>query len=91
MDVLRRKNVFLIISTLDISDDEISSIIRSRERMCCIHFNIEWIPFVEKWTSEQEKAFHENRKQTPGYIVQFVSSFNYSRHQVHQGLVEIQW
>ncbi|KAF3456884.1 hypothetical protein FNV43_RR01538 [Rhamnella rubrinervis] len=74
MDVLRTKDVFLIILSLDISDDEISSIISKKEIMHCIHFNIVWIPIVDKWTSEQEKAFHEKRKKMPWYIVQYVST-----------------
>ncbi|KAF3456880.1 hypothetical protein FNV43_RR01534 [Rhamnella rubrinervis] len=74
MEILRTKDVFLIISSLDISDDEISSIKSKKESMHCIHFNIVWIPIVDKWTSEQEKAFHEKRKQMPWYIVQYVST-----------------
>ncbi|KAF3456889.1 hypothetical protein FNV43_RR01543 [Rhamnella rubrinervis] len=74
MDVLRRKDVLLIISSLDISDDEILSIKRIKEGVYCSHFNIVWVPIVEKWTSEHEIAFHEKRKQMPWYIVQFVSS-----------------
>ncbi|KAF3456885.1 hypothetical protein FNV43_RR01539 [Rhamnella rubrinervis] len=73
MDVLRRKDVLLIISSLDISDDEILWIKRSKG-LYCSHLNIVWVPIVEKWTSEHEIAFQRKRQQMPWYIVQFVST-----------------
>ncbi|BBG92653.1 hypothetical protein Prudu_000452 [Prunus dulcis] len=71
IDVLRRKYVLLFISTLDISDDDISILkpvyegTKKEDK-----YKIVWIPIVEQWTDELRKKF-ELRAKMPWYTVQY--------------------
>ena len=73
--MLRRKNVFLFISGLDISDDDISILkpvydtIVKKETS----YTIVWIPIVEQWTEELKKKYEILRLKMPWYSLQLFS------------------
>lgn len=71
IDVLRRKNVFLWISSLDITEEDIALLKpiydkTKKER----NYTIVWVPIVEQWTDELRKKFDVLRPKIPWYIVQ---------------------
>ncbi|KAB1199854.1 hypothetical protein CJ030_MR0G012607 [Morella rubra] len=74
IEVLKKKNVLLFISSLDISMDEISVLkpvydgLRTKDQ-----YKIVWIPVVEQWTDELRKKFEMLRSKMPWYIVQYFS------------------
>jgi hypothetical protein len=74
IDVLKKKNVLLFLSGLDVSIDEISIMkpiydgIRKNEQ-----YKIVWIPIVEEWTDDLPKKFEILRYKMPWYIVQYFS------------------
>jgi hypothetical protein len=75
IDVLEKKNVLLFISSLNISSDDISTLIsiyigiRKKEDK----FKIVWIPIVEQWTNELRMKFEMLRSDMPWYVVQYFS------------------
>ncbi|CAN6677293.1 unnamed protein product [Malus baccata var. baccata] len=72
IDVLRRKYVLLFISTLDISDDDISIIKPVYEgTKKDDKYKIVWIPIVEQWTDDLRKKFEVLRAKMPWYTVQY--------------------
>ncbi|XP_020410617.1 protein SIEVE ELEMENT OCCLUSION B [Prunus persica] len=70
IDILRRKNVLLFISSLEISEDYIA-------RLRPIYdftkdkneYKIVWIPIVEKWTKDLQHKFETLRAKMPWYTV----------------------
>ncbi|CAL8073407.1 unnamed protein product [Prunus armeniaca] len=71
IDILRRKNVLLFISSLDISDDDISILkpiyeFTKKENQ----HKIVWVPVVEHWTDDLRKKFETLRLKMPWYTVQ---------------------
>jgi hypothetical protein len=72
--VLKKKNVLLFISGLDISNDEISILkpihdaLRKEDQ-----YKIVWIPIVERWNDDMRKKFEILRSKMPWYIVQYFS------------------
>ncbi|KAM0988720.1 hypothetical protein ACFX13_012866 [Malus domestica] len=71
IDILRKKNVLLFISSLDISDDDISILkpIYDMIKKDNQH-KIVWIPIVEHWTDDRRKKFESLRNKMPWYTVQ---------------------
>nr|XP_023915912.1 protein SIEVE ELEMENT OCCLUSION B-like [Quercus suber]POF06213.1 protein sieve element occlusion b [Quercus suber] len=74
IEVLKRKNVLLFISSLDISDDDISILrpihdtIKKEDQ-----YKIIWIPIVDEWTEDSKKKFEILRSKMPWYVVQYYS------------------
>lgn len=74
--MLKKKNILLLISSLDISDDEISivkaidDLIRKKDP-----YKILWIPIAEQWTDRdtQNKFESQCRKMTSWYILRYTS------------------
>jgi len=72
--VLKRKNVLLFISGLDITDEDISILrpiyysITKDDR-----YKIVWIPIVDQWTDDLRKKFEFLRSKMPWYVVQCFS------------------
>jgi hypothetical protein len=70
--VLRKKNVLLFFSGLDISIDEISTLkliddgIRKEDQ-----YKIVWIPIVEEWTNDVQRKFQLLQSKMSWYIVQY--------------------
>ncbi|KAI4345743.1 hypothetical protein L6164_012842 [Bauhinia variegata] len=75
IDVLRKKDVFLFISTLDITDEEIAVLrpvydhIKTNEQ-----YKIVWIPIVEEWTDTLRKKFEFLKTKMSWYVVQHFGS-----------------
>lgn len=74
IDVLKKKNVLLFISSLDITEEDISILrpihdtIKKEDQ-----YKIVWIPIVEQWTEELQKKFEILRSKMPWYVVQYYS------------------
>lgn len=71
IETLRKKNIFLFFSTLDITDDDIALLkpvydTTKKEK----NYTIVWVPVVEQWTDELRKKFDALRPKIPWYIVQ---------------------
>ncbi|XP_052730427.1 protein SIEVE ELEMENT OCCLUSION B-like [Vigna angularis] len=72
MTVLKKKNVYLFISSLDITEEEISVLrpvydsIKTKES-----YKIVWIPIVEAWTELLRKKFEVLKSKMPWYVVQY--------------------
>ncbi|XP_035547857.1 protein SIEVE ELEMENT OCCLUSION B-like isoform X2 [Juglans regia] len=74
IEVLKRKNVLLFISGLDISDDDISILKPIHELISKEdQYKIVWIPIVEQWTEDLQKKFEMLRAKMPWYVVQYFS------------------
>lgn len=80
IDVLRRKNVLLLISSLDISHDELSILeqIYNESRLHATRmesqYEIVWIPIVDRsvpWTDPMQKQFESLQSTMPWYTVQY--------------------
>ncbi|KAF4365766.1 hypothetical protein F8388_003435 [Cannabis sativa] len=74
IEVLRRKNLLLYITGLDITEEDITvlkpiyEVTRKDDK-----FKIVWIPVVEQWTEELKKKFESIRVKMPWYVVQYFS------------------
>ncbi|KAE8007877.1 hypothetical protein FH972_004438 [Carpinus fangiana] len=75
VDVLKKKNVLLFISSLDISNDDILILMSIYDgiREKGDQYKIIWIPIVEQWTDDLQKKFEMLRSNMPWYIVQYFS------------------
>ncbi|KAK9930994.1 hypothetical protein M0R45_018294 [Rubus argutus] len=72
IDILRRKNVLLFISSLDISDEDISILKPIHEfTKKDNQYMIVWIPIVEQWTDDLRKKFEILKNKMPWYTVQY--------------------
>ncbi|KAL2325100.1 hypothetical protein Fmac_024158 [Flemingia macrophylla] len=87
MSVLKKKNVYLFISTLDITEEEISVVrpvyeyIKSNDQ-----YKIVWIPIVEEWTDKQHKRFEALKSKMPWYSVQHfgtIAGYRYIKEEWH--------
>ncbi|PRQ36289.1 putative sieve element occlusion [Rosa chinensis] len=72
IDILRRNNLLLFISTLDVSDDDISILkpiheFTKRDNQ----YKIVWIPIVEQWTDDLRKKFDILKNKMPWFTVQY--------------------
>ncbi|PON53335.1 Sieve element occlusion [Trema orientale] len=74
IDVLRKTNVLFFISSLDVTEEDISILIPVYEATKNDNrYNIVWIPIVEQWTEELKKKFEDLRTKMPWYVVQYFS------------------
>ncbi|XP_059436095.1 protein SIEVE ELEMENT OCCLUSION B-like [Corylus avellana] len=75
IEVLKMKNVLLFISSLEISNDDISILMPIYDGIRKIgdQYKIVWIPIVEQWTDDLRKKFEILRSKMPWYIVQYFS------------------
>ncbi|XP_004288434.1 PREDICTED: uncharacterized protein LOC101297774 [Fragaria vesca subsp. vesca] len=72
IEILRRKNVLFFISSLDITDDDISILKPVHEfTKKDNQYKIVWIPIVEQWTDELRKKFEILKNKMPWYTVQY--------------------
>lgn len=71
-DVLKWKNMFLLFSCLDISNDDISSLklvyeaTKKEDK-----YKIVWIPIVKKWNDELRRKFDILRRKMPWHAVNY--------------------
>ncbi|PON68130.1 Sieve element occlusion [Parasponia andersonii] len=80
IEELRGLKVFLLISGLDISRDDIFRIEKVHKKIEDekvdgenVEYKIVWIPIVENWTSENQKEFERVRSKMKWYAVKSVS------------------
>jgi hypothetical protein len=72
--VLKRKNVLLFMSGLDIIDEDISILrpiydsIRQNDQ-----YKIVWVPIVDQWTDDLQRKFELLQSKMPWYVVQCFS------------------
>ncbi|KAK9117381.1 hypothetical protein Sjap_016328 [Stephania japonica] len=78
LDVLRRKNVLLLISDLDISREELSMLeqmyneSRDHPNRAESHFEVVWLPIVDRstpWSAQKQTQFETLQYQMPWYSV----------------------
>ncbi|XP_060674312.1 protein SIEVE ELEMENT OCCLUSION B [Ziziphus jujuba] len=75
IDVLSKKDVLLLISSLDISNVDIKNLQKIYEGIKGYkHYKMVWIPVMEQWTPERLDLFIQLRDQMPWYTVQMFSS-----------------
>ncbi|KAK7344016.1 hypothetical protein VNO77_13214 [Canavalia gladiata] len=87
ISVLKKKNVYLFISTLDITEEEISVLrpvydsIRTNDQ-----YKIVWIPIVEEWTEQLRKKFDVLKSKMSWYVVQHfgtIAGYKYVKEEWH--------
>ncbi|KHN13158.1 protein SIEVE ELEMENT OCCLUSION B-like [Glycine soja] len=85
--VLKKKNVYLFISSLDITEEEISVLrpvydsIKTNDQ-----YKIVWIPIVEEWTEQLHKKFEVLKSKMPWYVVQHsgtIAGYKYIKEEWH--------
>ncbi|KAI4345728.1 hypothetical protein L6164_012826 [Bauhinia variegata] len=70
IDVLRKKNVLLFISTLEITEEEINILKPVHEsEKCADQYKIVWVPFVEEWTDKLREKFEELKSKMNWFVV----------------------
>ncbi|KAK1554188.1 hypothetical protein Q3G72_009020 [Acer saccharum] len=77
LEVLRRKNVLLLISDLDISEDELYILkymyqeSRQDPARPIYQYKVVWMPFVDmtQWTEEKQKQFESLQRMMPWYSI----------------------
>ncbi|KAI4317946.1 hypothetical protein L6164_025767 [Bauhinia variegata] len=75
IDVLKKKNLYLFISTLDITDEEIAVLRPVYDHIKTNNeYNIVWIPIVEEWNDTLGKKFEFLKAKMPWYVVQHFGS-----------------
>ena len=69
--MLKRKHVYLLISSLDITEEEISVFQTVYDSIkTSDQYEIVWIPIVEEWTVEYDNKFEDFKCKMPWYAVQ---------------------
>ena len=85
--MLKKKNVFLFISTLDITEEEINILRPIHERTKSdSQYKIVWIPIVEEWTEPLKKRFEILKSKMPWFVVQHfvtIKGYKYIKEEWH--------
>ncbi|KAI9122844.1 hypothetical protein K1719_005733 [Acacia pycnantha] len=86
IDVLKKKNVYLFVSTLDITDEELSVVLKIDEAIKTKnqmdHYKILWVPMVEEWTDQLRKRFEILKAKMAFFVVEHfgsVAGFKYMK------------
>lgn len=71
IEVLKNKNVFLLFSTLDIKEEEISLFIPIYDHIKKLgnQYNIVWVPIVEEWNDQLRTKFEALISKMPWYVL----------------------
>lgn len=69
--MLKNKNVFLLFSTLDIKEEEISLFIPIYDHIKKLgnQYNIVWVPIVEEWNDQLRTKFEALISKMPWYVL----------------------
>ncbi|KAG4397654.1 hypothetical protein AAZX31_10G175700 [Glycine max] len=85
--VLKRKHVYLLISSLDITEEEISVFQTVYDSIkTSDQYEIVWIPIVEEWTVEYDNKFEDFKCKMPWYAVQHsgpIAGYQYIKEEWH--------
>ncbi|XP_048334289.2 protein SIEVE ELEMENT OCCLUSION B isoform X1 [Ziziphus jujuba] len=74
LEVLKKKKIFLFISTLEITEEDILYLKPVHEgTKRDENYKIVWIPMVDNWTPELQKKFEILRSKMPWYTIQSIS------------------
>lgn len=75
---MRKKNVYLFVSTLDITDEELSVVLKIHEAIKTKNqtdqYKIVWVPIVEEWTDQLRKKFEILKAKVSFYVVEHFGS-----------------
>lgn len=73
--MLKKKDVFLFISTLDISEEELSILIPIYDHITKIgiQYKILWVPIVEEWNDQLQEKFETLKTKMPWYVLNYFS------------------
>ncbi|XP_054794691.1 protein SIEVE ELEMENT OCCLUSION B-like [Prosopis cineraria] len=78
IDVLKKKNVYLFVSTLDITEEELSVVLKIHESIKTKNqteqYKIVWVPIVEEWTEQLRKKFELLKTKMPFFVVEHFGS-----------------
>ncbi|XP_057755683.1 protein SIEVE ELEMENT OCCLUSION B-like [Arachis stenosperma] len=87
IEVLKRKHVYLFISTLDITEEEISVLRAVHESIKTDEqYKIVWVPIVEEWTENLRKKFEVLKAKMQWYVVQHfgsIAGYKYIKEEWH--------
>jgi hypothetical protein len=86
--VLKKKSVFLFISTLDISQEDIATLIRIYDHIkkTGSQHKIVWVPIVEEWNDRQRKKFDSLKSKMPWYVLHHfapIKGIKYIKEELH--------
>ena len=85
--MIRKKNVYLFISTLDITEEEISVLRPVYDHTKTTdQYKIVWIPIVEQWTEQLRKKFEILKTKMPWLVVQHfgtIAGYRYVKEEWH--------
>ncbi|KAI9123089.1 hypothetical protein K1719_005978 [Acacia pycnantha] len=74
-EALRKKNVFLFVSTLDITDEDISILRPVYEKIKTDNrYKIFWVPIVEEWNEALTKKFENLKTKMPWFVLHHFGS-----------------
>ncbi|XP_027366758.1 protein SIEVE ELEMENT OCCLUSION B-like [Abrus precatorius] len=75
IEVLKKKNVFLFISTLDVTLEEISIMKPIYDRTKSENqYKIVWVPIVEEWNDQLRRKFEYLKSKMSWYVLQYFST-----------------
>ncbi|KAJ1409428.1 Sieve element occlusion, N-terminal [Sesbania bispinosa] len=88
VEVLKKKDVFLFISTLDITQEEISVFnpIYDYTMKLGNQYKIVWVPIVEEWNDKLKNKFESLKSKMPWYVLQHfapIKGIKYIKEQWH--------
>ncbi|MED6165066.1 hypothetical protein PIB30_096066 [Stylosanthes scabra] len=72
IEVLKKKNIYLFISTLDITVEEINilkPVHDTIKRTAEDHYKIVWVPIVDQWNDRQKKKFEILKSKMPWLVL----------------------
>jgi len=88
IEVLKKKDVFLFISTLDISQEDISILIPIHDHIkkTGSQHKIVWVPIVEEWNDKLKKKFDSLKSKMPWYVLHHfapIKGIKYIKEELH--------
>lgn len=88
IEVLKKKEVFLFISTLNISQEDISILIPIYDHLkeTGSQYKIVWIPVVDEWTDKLRKKFDSLKSKMPWYVLHHfapIKGIKYIKEELH--------
>lgn len=86
--MLKKKDVFLFISTLDISQEDISILIPIYDHIkkTGSQHKIVWVPIVEEWNDKLKKKFDSLKSKMPWYVLHHfapIKGIKYIKEELH--------
>ncbi|KAI5397977.1 hypothetical protein KIW84_063694 [Lathyrus oleraceus] len=88
IEVLKKKDVFLFISTLEISQEDMSILIPIYDHMkkTGSQHKIVWVPIVEEWSDRLKKKFDSLKSKMPWYVLHHfahIKGIKYIKEELH--------